>query len=80
MRFHITDFVEISNHIFQHQLRSLLVPKWELLEVVNVKKMFLKIFRLHIDFIKTMLEAGLTSVAPEYSLDQLNKDLDKFKE
>ena len=32
--------------------------------------------KVHIDFIKTMLEADLTSVAPGYSLDQLNKDLD----
>ena len=32
--------------------------------------------KVHIDFIKTMLEAGLTNVAPGYSLEQLHSDLD----
>ena len=32
--------------------------------------------KVHIDFIKTMLEAGLTSVTPGYSLEQLHSDID----
>lgn len=65
--------LQTTQRFIEEYIDDIELNKWE-----NIHKTLEETsgLNVHIDFIKTMLEAGLTSVTPEYSLEQLNKDLD----
>ena len=65
--------LQTTQRFIEEYIDDIELNKWENIHETLQDKSELKV---HIDFIKTMLEAGLTSVTPEYSLDQLHKDLD----
>lgn len=65
--------LETTQRFIEEYIDDIELNKWENIHITLQEKSELQV---HIDFIKTMLEAGLTNVAPGYSLEQLNKDLD----
>ena len=69
--------LQTTKRFIEEYIDDIELNKWENIHETLWNKSELKV---HIDFIKTMLEAGLTSVTPEYSLDQLHKDLDIIAE
>lgn len=65
--------LQTTQRFIENNIDDIELNKWE-----NLHKTLHEVseLKVHIDFIKTMLEAGLTSVTPGYSLDQLHEDLD----
>ena len=65
--------LETTQRFIEEYIDDIELNKWENIHITLQEKSELQV---HIDFIKTMLEAGLTNVAPGYSLEQLHSDLE----
>lgn len=64
--------LQTTQRFIENNIDDIELNKWKELHAHLHQVSELKV---HIDFIKTMLEAGLTSVIPGYSLEQLHSDL-----
>ena len=69
--------LETTQRFIEEYIDDIELNKWENIHETLHEKSELKV---HIDFIKTMLEAGLINVTPGYSLEQLHNDLDIIAE
>ena len=65
--------LQTTQRFIEEYIDDIELNKWENIHKTLHEKSELKV---HIDFIKTMLEAGLINVTPEYTLEQLHSDLD----
>ena len=69
--------LQTTQRFIEEYIDDIELNKWE-----NIHKTLHEVneLKIHIDFIKTMLEAGLINVSPGYSLEQLHSDLDIIAE
>lgn len=69
--------LQTTQRFIEDNIDDIELNKWE-----NIHKTLHEVseLKVHIDFIKTMLEAGLINVSPGYSLEQLHNDLDIIAE
>ena len=69
--------LQTTQRFIEEYIDDIELNKWENIHKTLHEKNELKV---HIDFINIMLEAGLTSVTPGYTLEQLHSDLDIIAE
>ena len=65
--------LQTTQRFIEEYIDDIELNKWENIHITLQEKSELQV---HIDFIKSMLEAGLMNVTPGYTLEQLHSDLE----